>query len=173
MSELVVEPLELVNVGHDHGHASTVAARALDLLENAQLKKAPVEDSGQAIEIGQLLHPLNIMCILDGGGANVGHGFETLQFALAEGVAIRAFERQHSQDLPEGNQRYAHARRRFYKEPHALGLGGKVLLDERSAGRENMRPGLAIRRKSPAFGNPRGQSSVVRPQYQFAFFAKK
>src|SRR5580693_8466271 len=89
MSELVVEPLELVNVRHDHGHTGTVAARALDLLENAQLKKAPVEDSGQAIEIGQLLHPLNIMCILDGGGANVSHGFQTLQFALSSASTPR------------------------------------------------------------------------------------
>src|SRR5271166_6496079 len=109
MSELVVEPFELVNVGHDHGHASAVAARALDLLENAQLKETPVEDSGQTVEIGQLFYPLHVMRILDGGGADVGYGFQTLQLTLAEGVAIRAFERQHSQDLPERNQWDAHA----------------------------------------------------------------
>jgi hypothetical protein len=173
MSELVVETLELVNVGHDDGHARAIAAGALDLLKDAQLKEAPVEDASQAVKIGQLFYPLHIVRVLDRSGTDVGHRFQTLQFALAERVAVGAFQRQHSQDLPERHQRDAHARGRLNKEPHALGLAGQIFLDQRAAGGEDMHPGLAIGRKPPAFRNSRCERSMVRPQHQFVLFAEK
>ena len=89
VAELIIQPLELVDVRHDHGHAGSVAAGALDFFHDPQLEKAPVKDSGQAVEVGQLFDPLHVVRVLDGVGANVGDRFQRLQFALAESVGLR------------------------------------------------------------------------------------
>src|ERR1019366_79853 len=54
VSELVVQPLELVDVRHDDGHTRTVAACALNLFHDAQFEKAPVENAGQTVQVGKL-----------------------------------------------------------------------------------------------------------------------
>ncbi len=88
VAELIVQPLELIDVGHDHGHAGSVAAGTLDFFQDPQFEEAAVEDSGQSIEVGQLLDALDVVRVLDGGGANVGDRFERLQFALAECIGL-------------------------------------------------------------------------------------
>ena len=110
MPEFVIQPLELVNVGHDHGHGAAIAARAFDLLHDAQFKEPAVEDAGQAVEISQLFYPLDIVRVLNRVRANVGHGFQRLQFAFTECVHLGAVQRENAQRLAKGNQRDAHAR---------------------------------------------------------------
>src|SRR6202030_145921 len=121
VSELVVKPLELVNVGHDDSHAGSVTAGALNLFHETQFEKAPVENTGEAIEVGQLLYALDVVGVLNGRGADVGHRFQRLQIAVAERIRQSAVERENSQRLPERDQWDAHARGRFRKEFHAGG----------------------------------------------------
>src|ERR1700722_6641069 len=65
MSELVIEPLELIDVGHDDGHTGAVAAGALNLFHETQLEEAPVKNAGQTVEVGQLLHTFDIVSVLN------------------------------------------------------------------------------------------------------------
>jgi hypothetical protein len=99
--EFVVEALELIDIGHDDGHAAAIAAGALDLLGDAKLEKSAVENAGQAIEVGQLFYPLNVMGVLDGSGANVCDRFKGLLIAVAEGIGYFAVQTEDSEGLPE------------------------------------------------------------------------
>src|SRR5579864_7210222 len=110
VSELVIQPLELVNVSHDHGNAGPVAAGAFDFFYDAQLEKAAVKDSRQAVKVSQLLDPLDVMRVLDGVGTDISHRLERLQFVFAERIALRAVQRKHSERLTKRNQRDAHER---------------------------------------------------------------
>src|SRR5579862_539375 len=73
VSKLVVQAFELIDVGHDHRHTRTIPARPLDLLENSQFEKTAVKNSGQAVQVSKLLHPFDVMRILNGGCTNIGH----------------------------------------------------------------------------------------------------
>src|SRR5579863_933674 len=99
MTEFVVQMLELVDVRHDHGHPAPIAPGAFNLLQNAELKKSPVENSGQPVQVGELLDSLNIMGVLNRGGANIGHRFERLKISLAKSVWLGTVQSQNSQHL--------------------------------------------------------------------------
>ena len=73
MPEFVIQVLEVVNVNHDHSHSGLKSAGPLDFLDNPKLKVTAVENTGKAIQIGKLLHSFNIVGVLNGGGANIGH----------------------------------------------------------------------------------------------------
>src|SRR5579862_9059803 len=103
MAELIIQPFEVVNICHDHGHTSSVAASAFDLFNDSQFEEAAVKNSGQSVEIGQLFHALHVVRVLNGVGANISDGFKRLQFALTKSIGLRTVQREQSQSLAEGN----------------------------------------------------------------------
>ena len=84
VAELVVQALEFVDIHHDYAHAGAEAAGAFDFFGNSQFEETAVEDSGQSVQISQLLYALDVMGVLDGGGADVGDGFQWLHFSGAK-----------------------------------------------------------------------------------------
>ena len=173
MSELVIQPLELIDVSHDDGHARAVAPGAFNFFHDAQLEKAPVENTGETIEIGKLLHALDIMRVLDGGGANVGDGFERLQVAVAEGVRLGAVEGENPERLSERDQWNAHARGGFRKKLRAGRRDAKIGFHCRVAAGQDGGPRLGARRKAAALGNARGERAVMGPQHEIVVLAQK
>ncbi len=99
--EFVVQALELVDIDHQYGHAAVEAARTIDFLHHAHLEIATVEDSGEPIEIGELLHSLHVVRVLNGGGANVGDRFQRLHVFLMKARQFLALQHQHSERLAE------------------------------------------------------------------------
>src|SRR5947208_3051709 len=109
VSELVIEPLELIDIDHDDGHTSAKTAGALEFLGEAQLEEAAIEDASEPVDICQLLDPVDVMSILDGSGTDIGNGLERLGLAFLEHAGPRTVQHQHAQCLSEGNERNAHA----------------------------------------------------------------
>src|SRR6185369_1536125 len=70
--KFIVQALELVDIHHDHCHRAVKPPGAFQFLLNSQFEITPVEDSGQPVQIGQVLDALNVVSILDGSGADVG-----------------------------------------------------------------------------------------------------
>ena len=72
MTEFVIQSLELVDVDHDHGHAGVEAAGPFHFFLDTQFEEPSIENSSQAVEIGQLFDPLNVVGVLNRRGANIG-----------------------------------------------------------------------------------------------------
>ena len=72
MPEFVVEPFEVVDIDHDDRHSRHKARGTLQLFGNAHFKVPAIEDPGKAVHIGQLLHAVKIVGVLDGRRANIG-----------------------------------------------------------------------------------------------------
>ena len=81
VAEFIVQALELVDIHHDHCHAGVEPPGALQFLLDSQFEVAAVEDSGQAVQIGQMLDALNVVGILNRSGADVGDRLQRLDIA--------------------------------------------------------------------------------------------
>ena len=73
VSELVIQTFELIDVDHKDRHPRFKPPRPLDLLQDAHLEVAAVKNPGQPIQVGKLLHAIDVVSVLDSGSANVGH----------------------------------------------------------------------------------------------------
>ena len=73
VSELVIQPLELINVSHDYRHTRSVTPGAFNFFHDAQFEKSTIENTGQTVQISELLNPVHIVGILNGRRANIGH----------------------------------------------------------------------------------------------------
>src|SRR2546422_4249923 len=173
MPKVVVQAFEMVNIRHNDSHSRFVAAGALDFFHDAQLKETAVKYAGQAVQVGKLLHTLDVVRILDGSSADVSHRLQRLQVALAEDIPLGTMQCQNAQGLTEGDQRNTHSRGGFGKEFDGVGSFGQVLLNDSATGGEDARPRLAVHRETPALWHARCQGSVMGAQYQVVVFAQE
>ena len=72
MAKFIVQPFELIDVHHDHGHAGIKPPRPLQFFFNSQFEVSAIKDSGQAIQIGQMLHSFHVVRILNRRRTDVG-----------------------------------------------------------------------------------------------------
>src|ERR1700746_89696 len=110
------------------------------------------------------------MGILNGSGTDVGHGFQRLQIAVAEGIGLRTIKSKNSQCLPKRYQGNAHARRRFRKKLQS-GSAAQVAFRGGVAARQNACPGLVARRKAATLRNAWSERSVMCAQHEVVIFA--
>src|SRR5215469_15579846 len=96
MSELVIQPLEVVDVDHDDRDPALEARSALELLDDSHFEKPAVVDSREPIDIGELFHTVKVIGVLDSGGANIGDGFQRPLVVRIESVLLRAVQRDHA-----------------------------------------------------------------------------
>ena len=78
VSEIVVDLLEVIEIDHQNADASAIAGGTGDLIDQAGVKIAAIEYSGESVTICELTNPVHIAGVLRGRGQNVGHGFERL-----------------------------------------------------------------------------------------------
>src|SRR5215475_14366412 len=108
MAKFVVQVFKAIDINHDYRHTCFEPACAFDFFDNAQFETTAIEDTCQPIEIGQLFHFFNVVRVLNGGGADVGHRLERLYVSPIEGPCGAAIENKQSQRLPKRNQGNAH-----------------------------------------------------------------
>src|SRR5216684_5496916 len=87
MTEVVVELFEVIDIDHDDGHAALKAAGAFQLFADAHLETAAVVNAGESVDVGKLLDALEIIGVLDGGRADVGHRLQGLNVFRHKGVS--------------------------------------------------------------------------------------
>ena len=95
----VVDALEVVEV-EDHGAERVpVAARAGDLLADAQLHRAVVEDAGQRVGAGDVLDVLVGLGVAAGDGGQAGDRLERAQVLVVDAAARRPADRERAAQL--------------------------------------------------------------------------
>src|SRR5690349_15835242 len=139
MPELVVQPLELIDVNHDDRHASVEPAGSLHLFANAHFKETAIENPCQAIDISKLFDAFNVVSILDGGCANVSYGFERLTIRRLKCTSRFTVEHQDAERLTKRDQRDIHSRNGLCIEAGARGPS-QVVFDQGGSGCKTLAP---------------------------------
>src|SRR6266478_5972706 len=76
MSKFVVQTLELVDIHHDHCHASAESFGPFNFFADTQFKEAAIENSGETVKVCQLFDSFHIVRILNSSSADISHGFK-------------------------------------------------------------------------------------------------
>ena len=169
MPELIIQALELVDVHHDHRHADIESPGALDLLRNAQFEESAIEDSGQAIQVGQLTDPVDVVRVLDGVRADVRNRLKRLLVVGVKCAHLGAVEHQHPECIPERNQWNAHASCRLDKKTSVVGGDSYVIFNHGLPRGEGSSPKPGSRRQPSTFRDARSEVAVVSPQHHLVF----
>ena len=117
----VVDALEVVEVEDDGAERGLVAAGARDLLADAHLHRAVVEDAGERVGAGDVLDVLVGLGVAAGDGGEAGDRLERLQVLVVDAAARGPADREHAAQLVVPHHR---DRERGLELAHDVEVGG-------------------------------------------------
>ena len=140
----VVDPLEVVDVEHQHRDGVPRPARAGQLGAQALMKVAVVVEAGEGVGLGLVLEPRPDLRVVERQRGRVGEAGRELELVVAEGrVLAEAVDVEHPLDQVAGDQRDGDQRFRLVgrRSRHRLPAGVEVGL---------VRPHRLAMERSPA-----------------------
>ena len=103
---------------------------ALDFRADLLLEVASVIDTGEAVDVSQLLRFLEIMCVLDGASADIGDRLERGNVLVREVIGLRALQHEDSELLAEEDQGHAHLGARLHEARRVLRHERDLILND-------------------------------------------